>query len=115
MVKQGATKTNVPKGMKIQALGDYSPQWDFKKNGSEINGVAKAVRDIKKGGAIKNDTRILEFMTDQGIFSLWEKTALSGLFDEAKKKKGLKFYVCLQGMKKIRGRKMPMYDFLIAW
>jgi uncharacterized protein YdeI (YjbR/CyaY-like superfamily) len=104
-----------PKGMTIQNSGDFAPVHEFKKKGEIFEGVVKSVKDVEKGGNIRKATRTCEVITKDGIFSLWEKTALKGMFDQATKKKNLKIWIHFKGMKKVKGRKQPMYDLEVAY
>jgi hypothetical protein len=78
----------LPKGFTaVTGGGGNSVEW---KKGVVVTGVVLEVKDIQKKDPKKGEkptTRIMRVKTKDGEVGVWEKAALAGLFDKARKGK----------------------------
>lgn len=111
--KTKAGRVLLPAGFEaIQTGGNFAPTWDMKKN-PVIQGVVVGIKELKKGGKIKNDTRILTIKQANGEeVSVWESASIRAVFDTAQEHGVNKCEVAFAyaGEKKIKGQRNPMHD-----
>lgn len=97
----------LPKGFKaISGGGGNSVEW---KKGKIVQGVVVEVKTIDKKNPKKGENstmRLMRIQTKEGDVTVWEKSALQGLFDAAKKGKAV--YIEHVGMGKAKkGQSAP--------
>lgn len=98
-----------PAGFKqMEISGNFAPTHDFQVE-ANIQGRVVEIKTVPKGGLIKKDTRIMVVRTDKGDRSVWESTALIGLFDTVKK--GKTVLIHYTGEIKVKGRRQTMHGF----
>lgn len=106
-MKNPTGKTKLPAGFAIIVSGSGdSVEW---KKGMVITGVVLEIKtidrkEVKKGE--KKTTRLMRIETKDGEKTVWEKAALSNLFNKAKR--GKVVYIQHQGMGKAKkGQSAP--------
>lgn len=108
-VKPSGKGFKPPAGFKqMEISGNFAPTHDFDVEPT-IEGKMVELRHVPKGGAIKNDTRIMVVRTNKGDRSVWESAQLTGLFDTLKK--GKTVIIHHAGRQKVKGRKSQMHLF----
>lgn len=110
-VKHSSPMFDIPSGYKITST-NFAPPWEYKKN-TTLEGEVIEIKDVKKGGKIKKDTRIMTVRNGSGDpVAVWESSALRVLFDQAEE--GSEVFIKYHGEKKVKGQKNPMHDFVAA-
>jgi hypothetical protein len=107
--------SDIPPGFEVcdAGSGDFAPWHDFKRD-AVLQGKVESVRKATLGkGKDKNDTRIMTVNTAQGQRAISESVKLSGLFDQAAKKKGKEVYIKFLGVVKLKGGRR-MNDYIAA-
>lgn len=104
----------MPKGF-VAISGGSGDSVDWKK-GKVVTGVVKEIKTItipaKKKGEKPKDTRLMRVETKEGDVTVWEKAALTGLFDKAKR--GKQVYIEHLGMGKAKPGQSKPNLFLAA-
>lgn len=100
-------KAALPKGFTaISGMGGEAVEW---KKGVIVTGVVNGIKTIQKKKPKKGEkptTRLMLVQTEKGEVGVWEKAALSGLFDKAKK--GSAVFIRHEGMGKAKpGQSKP--------
>lgn len=108
-VKHSAPMFDIPEGYKITSTNFAAP-WDYKKN-NILEGEVVEIKEVKKGGKIKKDTRIMTVQNGSGEpVAVWESSALRVLFDQVEE--GSEIFIKYRGERKVKGQKNPMHDFV---
>lgn len=87
MKTKSKVQPQLPKGFTAITGGGNSVDW---KKGVVVTGVVLEIKEIQKKNPKKGEkptTRLMRVKTKDGESGVWEKAALSGLFDKAKKGK----------------------------
>lgn len=82
--KRGAPAVDVeiPDGFSAVS-GVNTPAWDFSKDAT-LQAHVLSKKEVKKGGKILSDTRVLVVKTSDGdLHAVWESALLGDLFDQA--------------------------------
>lgn len=106
-------KVSLPKGFNpIAAGGQFAPSHDFRLE-KICTGALLAVRKttFDKGKKDERTVRIATIKTAKGERSVWESAGNRALFDV---KKGTQVFVQYIGMKKLKGKKNAMREFVVA-
>lgn len=114
MTKTKAGRVLLPSGFEPMQSGDFAPTWDMKKNRT-VQGVVVGIKELKKGGKIKNDTRILTIKQPDGTqISVWQSASIRAVFDTAEQLGVNKCEVAFayMGERRIKGQRNPMHDIV---
>lgn len=105
------TKIKLPAGFTaVSGMGGDSVEW---KKGKIVTGNVLEVKTIDRKNAKKGEkktTRLMRVATKDGDVTVWEKAALSGLFDKARKGKAV--YIQHLGMGKAKKGQSAPHTFV---
>lgn len=104
---------DLPAGYIAVQSGSFAPTHDFVAE-PELEGVVTELKEVKKGGKIKNDTAVMTLDTAYGPKSVWRAAQLTVLFD-AENIIGKTVYIRYDGDKKIPGQKNPMHLYTCGY
>lgn len=113
MAKSNAKSATLPSGYE-PIRGDFGTSWDFKRD-PVIEGLVVQIKELKRGGKIKKDTRVLDLQLDDGrVISVWQSAAIKAAFDTAEQLGAGKCRAAFvyRGAKKIPGMRNPMHDIV---
>jgi len=112
---QPSVSDAIPDGYTMPASAQV-PNWDFEKKKTLVGDLVsiKIVTKKKVRKGEKKTTRLMIVREENGnLLQVWESKALEGLFDEAKKGRGL--YLRFDGYAKKEKGRMPMKLFTTAF
>lgn len=107
-------KVKLPPGFKVIA-GGGGDAVEWKKSGQIVTGVVVEVKTIERKKVRKGEDptfRMLRVQTKEGVVSIYEKAALKGLFDAAKK--GRAVHITYEGKGKAKKGQSAPYLFTAA-